>query len=273
MRYDRSRKYPSSAGRVCLPSISQPSADVSTGSGCVPWLTCGSCWGSPSSRTFFAADATAMVFARLYWPASSTTSRSRLPRGTRPALAKSHAVPPMTQPSRSATNPGYSFSSISCQLASAPCFFLATSEGSTPAAITSRNRFSTTACDCATTPTRQWFSVMSLAMTAAAVNVFPVPGGPCTARYDESRSSSAVVIDVATSVPRGSCPQLRVRGGWRSRMSMTALGGKLGRPAAMSAAVASMESRSGPSESVAPVSAQTAAGETGRLPWVLVRRR
>src|SRR3954465_4920651 len=114
-----------------------------------------------------------MVFARLSCPASSTTSRSWLPRGTRPALAKSHAVPPTTQPSWSAMKSGYCFSSISCQLGSAPCFFLATIEASTPAATTSRNRFSTTACDCATTPMRHRLSVTRRAITAAGVKVLP----------------------------------------------------------------------------------------------------
>ena len=37
-------------------STSQPSADPSTGSGCVPWLTCGSCCGSPSRSRLAAAD-------------------------------------------------------------------------------------------------------------------------------------------------------------------------------------------------------------------------
>ncbi len=206
------------------PSISQPSADVSTGSGWVPWLTCGSCCGSPSSSRFSAADATAMVLARLYWPASSTTSRSRLPRGTRPALAKSHAVPPTTQPVMVGDEARRTPSRRSpASRRRRRVVFLATSDASTPAAITSRNRFSTTACDCATTPMRQRFSLTSRAMTAAAVKVLPVPGGPCTARYDESRSSSAAVIDVGDIRACGeAAPPLRVRGGRRSRMSITA---------------------------------------------------
>ena len=39
-----------------------------------------------------------MVLAKQNWPASSITSRSRLPGGTRVGLAKSHAVPPITHP-------------------------------------------------------------------------------------------------------------------------------------------------------------------------------
>ena len=48
--------------------------------------------------------------------------------------------------------------------------------------ITAPSRFSTTACDCATTPIRQPCSVIKRVITAAAVCVLPVPGGPCTAR-------------------------------------------------------------------------------------------
>lgn len=63
--------------------------------------------------------------------------------------------------------------------------------GSRPALITPSNRFSTVACDWATTPIRQACSVTNSAITRAAVYVLPVPGGPCTARYDESKSSAA----------------------------------------------------------------------------------
>ena len=72
----------------------------------VPWLTWGSCCGSPSSSRLAAARATAMVLARLNWPASSITSRSRLPAATRLSLAKSHAVPPITQPVVCGDEPG-----------------------------------------------------------------------------------------------------------------------------------------------------------------------
>ena len=68
------------AGSTLCPSESQPSADTSTGSGCVPWLTCGSCCGSPSSSRFRADTAAAIVLASEYCPASSTTSRSSEPR-------------------------------------------------------------------------------------------------------------------------------------------------------------------------------------------------
>ena len=47
----------------------------------------------------YAATDTAIVEASENCPASSITSRSRLPRGTRPAWLRSHAVPPMTNPS------------------------------------------------------------------------------------------------------------------------------------------------------------------------------
>ena len=117
-------------------STSQPSADPSTGSGCVPWLTCGSCCGSPSSSRLAAAAATAMVLARQNWPASSITSRSRLPGGTRFGLAKSQAVPPITHPVVPVMNPAYSFSSICCHPTSwRSDRFLATRSGSIPASI------------------------------------------------------------------------------------------------------------------------------------------
>ena len=80
-------------------------------------------------------------------------------------------------------------------------------------------------------------------MILAAVNVLPVPGGPCTARYDESRSSSAAVMSVVTSPVCGSAAPLRVRGERRSRMSTTGLQGRSGSAAATSAAAASMASR------------------------------
>ena len=63
------------------PSTSQPSADRSTGSGCRPWVTCGSCCGSPSSSRFRAAVDTAIVSASENCPASSMTSRSNPPVG------------------------------------------------------------------------------------------------------------------------------------------------------------------------------------------------
>ena len=77
---------------------SQPSAEASTGSGWVPWLTCGSCCGSPSSSSRSPATEQAMVVASENWPASSTTSRSSWPRPTRRVLVKSQAVPPTTKP-------------------------------------------------------------------------------------------------------------------------------------------------------------------------------
>ena len=49
-----------------------------------------------------------MVLARQNWPASSITSRSRLPGGTRFGLAKSQAVPPITHPAVPVMNPAYS---------------------------------------------------------------------------------------------------------------------------------------------------------------------
>ena len=100
------------------------------------------------------------------------------------------------------------------------------------------NRFSTTACDCATTPTRQSCSLTSRAMTCAAVYVLPVPGGPCTARYDESRSSSAAVMSAATSPVCGSASAAaRFVGGAATGCRSPRCPAGAGRPAAMSAAV------------------------------------
>ena len=77
-------------------------------------LTCGNCCGSPSRSRLAAAEATAMVLAKQNCPASSITSRSRLPGGTRVGLAKSQAVPPMTHPVVPVMNPAYSVSWICC---------------------------------------------------------------------------------------------------------------------------------------------------------------
>ncbi|CAG7192573.1 hypothetical protein PICSAR235_03227 [Mycobacterium avium subsp. paratuberculosis] len=100
------------------------------------------------------------------------------------------------------------------------------------------------ACDCATTPTRQRCSATRRTITRAAVCVLPVPGGPCTARYDESKSVSAEAMSATVSALRGSAAPLRVRGARRSSTSTTALSGSRGRPAATAATVASIESRS-----------------------------
>ncbi|EUA73400.1 hypothetical protein I553_9556 [Mycobacterium xenopi 4042] len=70
------------------------------------------------------------------------------------------------------------------------------------------------------------------------------PGGPCTATYDESRSSSAAAMSVAVSPLCGSGAPRRVRGGRRSRMSKSAVLGSCGSPPATSVAVASIDSRS-----------------------------
>src|ERR1700756_4729542 len=153
-----------------------------------------------------------MVLAKQNWPASSITSRSRLPWDTRLGLAKSHAVPPITHPEVFAMNAGYSLLSISCQRGAWWSYrFLATRLGSSPASITASSRFSTAACDCATTPIRQQHSVTKHLITWAAVYVLPVPGGPCTARYEESRSCAAAGRAATVSVLRGSGAPLRVR--------------------------------------------------------------
>ncbi len=107
MRHESARKYPRSGGSVACPAETQPRADSSTGSGCAPWLTCGSCWGSPSNSSRLLAWATASVFARENCPASSITSRSSDPAGTlAPVMVQ--AVPPTSappgEPSRRATS-------------------------------------------------------------------------------------------------------------------------------------------------------------------------
>ncbi len=96
MRQLSGRKTPNSAGSTSCPSDSQPSAEASTGSGCSPWLTCGSCCGSPSSSRFFALTPTATVFAIENCPASSITSRSSCFRSSWFTSVNVHAVPPTT---------------------------------------------------------------------------------------------------------------------------------------------------------------------------------
>ncbi|SKU20529.1 Uncharacterised protein [Mycobacteroides abscessus subsp. abscessus] len=71
---------------------------MSTGSGCTPCDTCGSCCGSPSSSRLRAPRATASVLAKLNWPASSITNSSNASSATLVVFAKSHAVPPITAP-------------------------------------------------------------------------------------------------------------------------------------------------------------------------------
>ena len=80
------------------------------------------------------------------------------------------------------------------------------------------------------------------AITFAEVNVLPVPGGPCTARYDESRPRRAAVMSSATEPVRGRGSPWALRGARRNRMSVTASGGRSGSPAPTSAAAASIAS-------------------------------
>ena len=163
------------------------------------------------------------------WRSPMLYRRSRIPRSPVPAM-----------------NPAYSCSLICCQRTSSRSYrFFATRSGSMPASIAQSNRFSTTACDCATTPMRQPCSATSRLMTRAAVYVLPVPGGPCTATYDESRSSRAAVMSSTASPLLGRSAPLRVRGRRRNRMSNSAVRGSCGNPAATVAAVDSIESRSG----------------------------
>ena len=118
-------------------------------------------------------DATAMVErARTGRPRRRRAGRG-CRAGTRPALAKSHAVPPMTN--RALVTPrtqvtvgrerGESMRRTSprwrSRRAGSPAGavrHLADPLGSSPAATTRSSRFSTTACDCATTPTFQPWS-------------------------------------------------------------------------------------------------------------------
>ncbi|MBM4511697.1 hypothetical protein GS425_17165 [Rhodococcus hoagii] len=79
--------------------------------------------------------------------------------------------------------------------------FFATIEPSSPASTTASNMFSTTECDWATTPICHPCSATRDATTRPPVYVLPVPGGPCTARYESSRSTSAVAMAVAGSHP------------------------------------------------------------------------
>src|ERR1700757_458268 len=164
-----------------------------------------------------------MVLAKQNWPASSITSRSRLPGETRVGLAKSHAVPPITHPAVPAMNAAYSCSLICCQRTSSRSDrFFAPRTGSRPASIAQSSRFSTTACDCATTPMRQPCSATSRAMTCAPVYVLPVPGGPCTATYDESKSGSEVGGGAFDRIPKR-CRRNRLPGGECERELMKSI--------------------------------------------------
>ena len=92
---------------------------------------------------------------------------------------------------------------------------------------------------------RQWCLLTSAASTWAEVYVLPVPGGPCTARYESSRSSSALVMSATMSPVRGSGCPLRVRGSTRSNTSVTAHGASVGRRSATAAAAIAIDSCSG----------------------------
>ena len=176
-----------------------------------------------------------MVDASENWPASSTTSRSRLSRGTRAGFAKSHAVPPRTKPlaSRSAANSSWPLrrSAVNPGDSADPLGTFPTSAASRPVATTRSSRFSTTACDWATTPTRQPCSATRRAITCAPRYDLPVPGGPWTARYDESRSRrlavTAAMRPLPSSGPSGARMPERVRGGVRRSRSTVAFVGQL----------------------------------------------
>ncbi len=71
------------------------SADSLTGSGWVPWLTCGSCCGSPRRRVVLPAEAQAIVLVSENWPASSITIKSRA-KSLISGAAKVQEVPPIT---------------------------------------------------------------------------------------------------------------------------------------------------------------------------------
>ena len=176
IRQERARKAPCAGSITAFSCMTQPSAEVSTGSGCVPWLTCGSCCGSPRSSRRCAETATAIVEASENCPASSITSRSSSPRCTRRVLEKSQAVPPTTQPrpaeACSARYPAIPSLRITVKTGSGPCGSFgafATCSAGTPAATTRSSRFSTIACDCATTPMRYPWSFTSRAITCEAV--------------------------------------------------------------------------------------------------------
>ena len=144
------------------PSVSQPSAERSTGSGCRPWVTCGSCCGSPSSSRLRAAVDTATVSAsgelpglvdheQVERPAGSRPGVREVPRGAaddvtrRAARRRSRRSGPCAIQRHGASSSGSS---------PRPRLLADRGRRSTPAPATSRSMFSTTAWDCATTPTR-----------------------------------------------------------------------------------------------------------------------
>src|SRR5699024_3499248 len=128
-----------------------------------------------------AALDTARVLASENCPASSMTSRSRLPADTlEPVMVQ--AVPPISAPPEPDSTLDRSSLVVPCHGTGFLCLTsLATASGSTPAAMALCSTFSTTAWDCATTPTFQPASTSSR-ITWEATKVLPVPGGPCTAK-------------------------------------------------------------------------------------------
>ena len=98
------------------------------------------------------------------------------------SLAKSQAVPPMTQPAATCSSRNFGTFFRLVQAGSVfSTFALPTSAGSRPALTMPSSMFSTTACDCATTPTRQPCCSTRHLITREPAYVLPVPGGPWTA--------------------------------------------------------------------------------------------
>ena len=102
------------------------------------------------------------------------------------------------------------------------------SAGNSPRSTTAASIFSTTACDCATTPTRQPAATRD-AITCEPKNVFPEPGGPCTATYEESSAHTAACTarTIGKSSPEKSAsagrePPVTRRGGRRYKISNAA---------------------------------------------------
>ena len=91
MRHVRSRNTPSAGGTVSRSPSRCSSTETPEPRGCVPWLTCASCCGSPSSTIPRAAPAIASASASAICPASSTNSTSTAPRSS--SRAHSHGVP------------------------------------------------------------------------------------------------------------------------------------------------------------------------------------
>ena len=259
------------------PSTSQPSAEASTGSGWVPWLTCGSCCGSPSSSRLRGRRRR----RRWCWPGrTGRPRRSPTGRGCRAApgsaLAKSHAVPPITQPAM-----------VGDERRGRPPRRSPASGAGVPAWPSWRPaRGSTPGVDDVAKQVLHHGVRLRDDADAPAVLVDQAGddrGRRCAScRCRAGRAppgttspgrSSAAVMSAAVSARARQRRAAAGAGARRSRMSITAVGGRSGSPARHRLRGRSRSTRAERFglDRRARASARTAAGRKRRRPWVLAR--